>query len=92
MKYGALSIPEGSVSLIWSATPLDENERIEIVWKESGGPSVSQPEKEGYGYRVIRAAVARGREGRAETTYAAEGLSWELSFVQPAIRDTAAHA
>jgi two-component sensor histidine kinase len=86
LKYGALSDPDGSVSLAWSLTPLGENERIEIVWKEFGGPSVSPPEKEGYGYRVIRAAVSRGRESRAEVTYAPEGLSWELSFVQPANR------
>jgi PAS domain S-box-containing protein len=92
VKYGALSVPEGSVSLSWSVTPLGENERIEIVWKETGGPSVNPPDKEGYGYRVIRAAVARGREGRAEILYTPEGLSCELSFVQPAIRDAAVHA
>jgi PAS domain S-box-containing protein len=91
VKYGSLSVPEGTVSLTWSVTPLGENERVDIVWKEAGGPSVRPPEKEGYGGRVIRAAVSRGREGRADIAYAPEGLSCELSFLQPANRDATAH-
>jgi PAS domain S-box-containing protein len=84
LKYGALSVPEGTVSLTWSATRAGGNERVEMVWSETGGPVVHPPKKEGYGSRVIRAAVSRGNDGRVDVAYAPEGVRCELGFTQPA--------
>src|SRR6185312_567273 len=39
LKYGALSTDAGRVFVRWSVTPLgDGDERVEIEWKERGGP------------------------------------------------------
>ena len=46
-KYGALSRPDGRVDLSWSVTHSEPV--LHIRWRESGGPEVRQPEREGFG-------------------------------------------
>ena len=84
IKYGALSVPQGSVSLFWSIEPDAEGVRVCITWSESGGPPVVPPEKEGYGTRVVRAAASHGREAHVKIEYAPAGLVCRLSFIQSA--------
>ncbi|MEZ2223422.1 sensor histidine kinase [Rhizobium sp. RCC_161_2] len=54
LKYGALSKPEGRVTLNWSVS---QDEDLTIQWIESGGPPASEPERSGYGTRYIRSAL-----------------------------------
>lgn len=53
IKYGALSMPEGRVSFTWG---LDKGE-LWIAWRETGGPSVAEPTRAGYGTRYLRSAL-----------------------------------
>lgn len=50
VKYGALSIPAGRVSLRLE----DVGETLKLTWREQGGPLVVPPGKEGFGTRLIR--------------------------------------
>ncbi len=84
IKYGALSTPDGVAELSWNATPDTDDHQVMFVWEEKGGPPVIPPDKEGYGSRVIRAAVARERDGRVAIEYRPDGLYCELSFKQAA--------
>ncbi len=77
-KYGALSRPEGRVSLAWA---LDGDGVLELSWRERGGPPVVPPTRRGMGSQLLRAQ--RGldrvelncpREG-AECTIAIEGVA-----------------
>ena len=54
-KYGALSRDEGHVNVCWSV----HDDRLEVTWNESGGPSVSQPETRGFGSSLIETTVHR---------------------------------
>jgi len=83
IKYGALSVPGGSVSLTWDCDPVPEGERVTIIWKESGGPAPEKLEHEGFGTRVIRSAPLRERDGKVEFEYPAEGLLCRISFSLP---------
>lgn len=56
IKYGALSQPEGRVMVRWSLRDGEEPE-LALIWKESGGPPVREPEKAGYGTRYVRSAL-----------------------------------
>ncbi len=38
LKYGALTVPDGYVTIGWRGTDMPEGERIAIDWKEHGGP------------------------------------------------------
>jgi two-component sensor histidine kinase len=55
LKYGALSQPEGRVTLEWS---ISSDDLLMLQWFESGGPPVSEPSRNGYGTRYIRSALS----------------------------------
>ena len=74
-KYGALSRPAGHVLLAWRAA----NQSLELEWRESGGPSVTEPRTKGYGTRFIIATVKQMR-GTVEQRFGAEGLNVRLSL------------
>jgi PAS domain S-box-containing protein len=51
LKYGALSAPEGHVTLAWSVAP--SGDAIDLAWRERGGPPVSEPATTGFGSRLL---------------------------------------
>jgi two-component sensor histidine kinase len=57
LKYGALSVPEGHVSLHWRISGRT-NRQFHLQWIESGGPPVNPPARVGYGTRYVRVALA----------------------------------
>lgn len=56
VKYGALSRPNGNVSLSWRVTG-PKSDRFEMTWLEAGGPIVAAPEHGGTGLRLISAGL-----------------------------------
>jgi two-component sensor histidine kinase len=69
-KYGALSQDGGRVSLTWRV----EGDEIEIEWRESGGPVVSQPKMSGFGGKVIKTSINDQLSGSVEHHWAKDGL------------------
>ncbi len=76
LAYGALSRPDGAVSLKWGL----EDGRLEIEWRESGGPSVATPPREGFGHKVVKRLVALALDGEASLNFPPDGLVWTLSI------------
>jgi PAS domain S-box-containing protein len=74
-KYGALSAASGRVELIWSLT----EEAFGLVWRESGGPPVTAPEKVGFGDRLIREGLGRALRGQVALDYLPTGLVCTVS-------------
>lgn len=70
LKYGALSNASGVISISWKEL---ENNTLELVWHESGGPMVGKPERKGFGSRLIVDGLAR-RGGSADMMFAEDGL------------------
>jgi PAS domain S-box-containing protein len=90
IKYGALSAPEGYVSITWSCASVPDGERVIIEWKEHGGPVPVAPEKEGFGSRVIKSVPAREKNGEVLTEYQPDGLYCRIAFVKaPATKQQA---
>ncbi len=56
-KYGALSLPTGKVSVIWKIASGAEP-MLRLVWSEKGGPPASEPDKKGFGSRLIRTGLS----------------------------------
>jgi PAS domain S-box-containing protein len=74
-KYGALSGPQGVVSLTWTVA----DERLEIRWTESGADGIKAPSRRGFGTTLIEQSVkAEGGAARAE--YRSDGVAWELAL------------
>lgn len=78
-KYGALSTPGGQVDITWSVDETPGARSLTFDWVERGGPPVTgQPDREGFGSRMIKRGLARDLGGRAEMTFAPEGLRYRL--------------
>ncbi|ACA16170.1 signal transduction histidine kinase [Methylobacterium sp. 4-46] len=70
VKYGALSAVDGQVSIAWSV----EAGRLTLRWQESGGPSVTPPERTGFGSRLIGQSLARDLAGEVSLDYPPAGV------------------
>jgi len=77
VKYGALSSPSGRVALSWHTETLGGQRTVSLRWKESGGPSVQEPAKAGFGTRLISTVIARSR---VAFDYAHDGLRCAIDF------------
>jgi PAS domain S-box-containing protein len=69
-KYGALSAIAGRVTLSWEVGQAG----LLVQWIETGGPLVEAPLTQGYGSKVISAAIERQLGGRASFDWRREGL------------------
>jgi two-component sensor histidine kinase len=49
MKYGALAVDSGTVSLKWTTT----DDEIHLLWQEIGGPTVLKPTRKGLGSKLL---------------------------------------
>jgi PAS domain S-box-containing protein len=72
-KYGALSLPEGRVSI---ETAVD-GETYRLVWRELGGPPPAKG-REGFGSRLISLSVEGQLRGQLRRHWEPEGLVIEL--------------
>jgi PAS domain S-box-containing protein len=77
VKYGALSVPWGRVTIDWRTLP---GERLVLQWREEAGPEVSPPLKRGFGIEMIERVVAGELGAVATTTYAPQGISWTFEM------------
>ena len=80
VKYGALSVPAGTVAIVWTLSPQGETDRFNMEWRETGGPQVAPPQNEGFGGKVIRHAVAHEPGGGITLDYRPEGLFCGFTF------------
>lgn len=76
-RHGALSRPEGRVELTWK---IDDARRLQIDWRESGGPAVRPPERRGLGSRLLEHSVARELKGQVELRFAPAGVCCALNI------------
>ena len=77
-KYGALSSSAGKISINWSLS----DARLNIDWRESGGPPVNPPSHSGFGTRLFLRAL-EPFNGNVDATFAPTGLVCKLSFTLP---------
>lgn len=78
IKYGALSVPEGSVEILWSINRMGDDRHLSFSWREHGGPSVSPPARTGFGTRMIERMLRRHVRGDAAIHYAPSGVRFEI--------------
>ena len=88
-KHGALSRPEGRVTLRWRLDP--DSGTLRLTWTESGGPEVSAPPvRRGFGSRMIEATLEGQLRGSLALHWQPGGLRAEIAL--PAARVLAADA
>ena len=79
-KYGALSVPDGKVALHWKLTRSSGARRLIMIWRESGGPTVTVPTRRGFGRQVIQQVTAQALAGKVRHEFLPEGVRWTLDI------------
>jgi PAS domain S-box-containing protein len=75
-KHGALSSPGGSVTINWK---LDDQEGARVVWRERGGPPVTEPTHKGFG-QVVFERIGASLDGNIVTEFRPAGLVCEITI------------
>ena len=80
LKYGCLSVQSidvqagdhiaPHVELRWSRV----GERLQLDWRELGGPPVTPPARRGFGTRLVGRSLAQDLDGTVKLVFAPEGL------------------
>ena len=80
-KYGALSIPEGRVSVNWEYRNRDDATLgLKVLWRERCGPAVSAPCKSGYGISLICELIPHELGGTVDLAFSSEGVSCTIEI------------
>jgi two-component sensor histidine kinase len=73
-KFGALSMPLGRVAITWK---IDDAQRLQLTWKETGGPVVETPSRRSFGTRMME-SLGRQLNGQVRLAYEASGFVYTL--------------
>lgn len=76
-KYGALSVPEGCVSVAWRRERSQTGPQVRVSWQERGGPAPRRDIDPGTGSRILE-AVARRPEFSIRRDFGPAGLDAEI--------------
>jgi PAS domain S-box-containing protein len=82
-KYGALSGETGRVSLTWTLGYGRGSTSLRIVWRETGGPPVTPPNRTGFGTRLIKRGLAADLNGSVQIDYPPEGVVCVITAEMP---------
>ncbi|GJD80280.1 HWE histidine kinase domain-containing protein [Methylobacterium gregans] len=82
-KYGALSNRRGRVTVTWSLEPGEAAGILHFRWRESGGPPVQPPRRQGFGSRLLQRVLTAQVQAQVETDYAPEGFSLSMRAPLP---------
>ena len=78
VKHGALSAPEGSVSVAWRVIETSDGRYLDFDWTERGGPAVSGSGDSGFGSRLIERGLRAELRAEVSLRFEREGLRMHL--------------
>jgi len=79
-KYGALSVPDGQVSVSWTNPAGRDGTNLTITWRETGGAQVSNPAQFGFGTSLIRGLVPHELGGVVDLAFEPEGVHCRIEI------------
>ena len=88
LKYGALSAPQGRVSIHWTQLRQEQGEVLELSWQERGGPAVATPSRRGFGSRLVERGLRYDLGGDSRLAFEPSGVTCRISM--PVLQDVAA--
>ena len=77
VRFGALSRPTGRIDVQWTVDQ-QQPHRLNLSWRESGGPPVERPRSRGFGTTLIERAGAQAQL-TAELQFLREGILCQVS-------------
>jgi PAS domain S-box-containing protein len=79
-KYGALSSPDGRVSVNWDRTGADAAAILTITWRELGGPPIAASVPLGYGLSLIRDLIPHELGGTVDLVFPSDGACCKIEI------------
>jgi PAS domain S-box-containing protein len=76
VKFGALSVDTGHVEVRWKRL---SGGGFELMWTESGGPTVAPPVRRGFGSTLLEQVTGRELNGDAKVEYRPSGVRARLT-------------
>ena len=78
-KYGALSNATGRVYVAWTLVDdTDGDQLLQMVWRETGGPPVTEPTANGFGTLLIERNVEQVMKASVTLDFKPTGLVWQV--------------
>jgi two-component sensor histidine kinase len=77
-KYGALSVPTGSVEIAWDVRELAPGRTLHFTWTERDGPPVVKPARKGFGSTLLQRVLKLQCKAEIDVDYAPGGLRFEM--------------
>lgn len=79
-KYGALTLPTGKVEVVWELLSAGSDARLNLTWRERGGPQVSPPTRRGFGASVLERTLGKQPGASVRMDYKPTGLCCAVSL------------
>jgi two-component sensor histidine kinase len=76
LKYGALAVEGGKVTITWRAAGGD----VVVDWLEQGGPPVKAPRTRGFGMKLLQQGLFKGSGGGVELDLNPDGVRARISI------------
>jgi PAS domain S-box-containing protein len=83
VKFGAFSTAAGSILVRWITQPTPDGPRLNINWRENGGPPVAPPVRKGFGTRVIEQGLAAEMDGTVVLDFPVDGVTCTINIPMP---------
>ncbi|TPK79068.1 HWE histidine kinase domain-containing protein [Mesorhizobium sp. B2-4-17] len=74
IKYGALSVADGTIKIGWVAIDTAGARRLRVEWREQGGPPVKPAERKGFGTRMLERIFESESAGTVSLSFEQSGL------------------
>jgi PAS domain S-box-containing protein len=78
-KFGALSSPQGRVTVNWTIHP-GPVRRLELLWEERHGPTVTTPKEAGFGTRLIERSLDKVLDSSVVLSFPPEGVEARIDM------------
>ncbi len=76
-KYGSLSVEGGYIEIL---TRVDDNQLLEIKWREINGPKVTAPETTGFGSIMIKRSLDKVIGSNVDLEYLPDGVEAKITI------------
>jgi len=77
-KYGALANDAGTIQIEWKTFDQPKARMLQLIWRETGGPKVTAPERKGFGSQLIERGARDQLRGRAVVDYVEDGVIYTI--------------
>ncbi len=82
-RYGALSDPQGILTVTWRESEPGEKRSLHLEWEEAGGPAVKPPQATGFGMKLFERGLQVELNGESKITFEPTGVRCRIDIPLP---------